>query len=69
MGEVLVRTKGFAAAARFLDNSEEIVRDHYSHIEAAERAEIVTDALSQTDQQVQAQGQEANKTNSRSEFE
>jgi len=52
MGEVLVREEGFAAAARFLDNSEEMVRKHYSHIEAAEQADVVADALSKTDEQV-----------------
>jgi len=39
VGEVLVRAYGHAEAARYLDNSEEIVREHYSHIEAGELAE------------------------------
>jgi len=37
VGEVLVRQFGYAAAARYLDNSEEQVREAYQHIEAAER--------------------------------
>ena len=44
-GEVLVRTSGHAAAARVLDNSEEVVREHYSHIEAGDLAEQMTDAF------------------------
>ena len=52
MGEVMVRKYGYAAAARFLDNSEKMVRDHYSHIEAGEKADLATKALEETDQQV-----------------
>jgi hypothetical protein len=52
MGEVLVREFGYAAAARYLDNSEEQVRQAYQHIEAAERADMATEALSNTDQRV-----------------
>jgi hypothetical protein len=50
-GEVLVRTSGHAAAARALDNSEEVVREHYSHIEAGELAEEMTSAFKEADQQ------------------
>ena len=50
-GEVLVRTFGHAAAARALDNSEEVVREHYSHIEAGEFADQMTDAFEEADQQ------------------
>ena len=50
-GEVLVRTSGHAAAARALDNSEEVVREHYSHIEAGELADQMTNAFEQADQQ------------------
>ena len=50
-GEVLVRTSGHAAAARALDNSEEVVREHYSHIEAGELAEQMTDAFEEADSQ------------------
>ena len=49
-GEVLVRTSGHAAAARALDNSEEVVREHYSHIEAGELADQMTDAFEEADQ-------------------
>ncbi|WP_121823100.1 tyrosine-type recombinase/integrase [Halostella salina] len=48
-GEVLVRTFGHAAAARALDNSEEIVREHYSHIEAGDMADRMTDAFEEID--------------------
>ncbi|WP_135822086.1 tyrosine-type recombinase/integrase [Halostella litorea] len=48
-GEVLVRTFGHAAAARALDNSEEIVREHYSHIEAGDMADRMTDAFEEVD--------------------
>jgi integrase len=50
-GEVLVRTSGHAAAARALDNSEEVVREHYSHIEARELADQMTDAFEEANQQ------------------
>ena len=50
-GEVLVRTSGHAAAARALDNSEEVVREHYSHIEAGDLAEQMTDAFEEADSQ------------------
>jgi len=49
-GEVLVRTSGHAAAARVLDNSEEVVREHYSHIEAGELADQMTSAFKEADQ-------------------
>ena len=49
-GEVLVRTSGHAAAARVLDNSEEVVRAHYSHIEAGELADQMTSAFEEADQ-------------------
>jgi hypothetical protein len=48
-GEVLVRTSGHAAAARVLDNSEEVVREHYSHIEAGELADQMTSAFEEAD--------------------
>ena len=50
-GEVLVRTSGHAGAARALDNSEEVVREHYSHIEAGELADQMTSAFQEADQQ------------------
>lgn len=36
MSEVLVPAFGYTVAVRYLDNSEEMVRDRYSHIEAGE---------------------------------
>lgn len=53
MGEVLVRRFGYATAARYLDNSEQMVRKRYSHIEAGEQADMATEALAETDQRVQ----------------
>lgn len=52
MGEVLVGAFGYTAAARYLDNSEEMVRERYSHISAAERADMATEALAATDRRV-----------------
>jgi integrase len=49
MGEVLVRAFGYTAAARYLDNSEEMVRERYSHIEAGELGDIATEALTEID--------------------
>lgn len=49
MGEVLVRTFGYTVAARYLDNSEEMVRERYSHIEAGELGDVATEALDQFD--------------------
>ena len=43
MGEVLVRTSGYTVAARYLDNSEEMVRERYSHIEAGELGDVFRD--------------------------
>lgn len=45
IGEVMVREKGFAAAARLLDDTERMVRERYSHIEAGELAAEVTEAI------------------------
>jgi hypothetical protein len=49
MGEVLVRAFGYTAAARYLDNSEEMVRERYSHIEAGELGDVATEALADVD--------------------
>jgi integrase len=49
MGEVLVRAFGYTVAARYLDNSEEMVRERYSHIEAGELGDIAADALNEVD--------------------
>jgi hypothetical protein len=50
MGEVLVRAFGYTVAARYLDNSEEMVRERYSHIEAGELGDVATEALEDVDQ-------------------
>ena len=47
MGEVLVRAVGYTVAARYLDNSEEMVRDRYSHIEAGALGDVATEALAE----------------------
>jgi integrase len=49
MGEVLVRAFGYTVAARYLDNSEEMVRERYSHIEAGELGDAATEALGDVD--------------------
>lgn len=49
LGEVMVRQRGFAAAARMLDDSERMVRERYSHIEAGELAKEATDAIESED--------------------
>ncbi|WP_424016275.1 tyrosine-type recombinase/integrase (plasmid) [Halorientalis pallida] len=49
MGEVLVRAFGYTVAARYLDNSEEMVRERYSHIEAGELGNVATEALQEVD--------------------
>ena len=49
-GEVMVRQRGFTAAARLLDNSEEVVRSSYSHIEAKEMARDAGEAFAEHDQ-------------------
>lgn len=51
MGEVLVRAFGYTVAARYLDNSEEMVRERYSHIEAGELGDVATEALDTIDHQ------------------
>jgi integrase len=48
-GEVMVRTHGYAAAARLLDNTEEMVRERYSHIEAGELADAASKAFEAVD--------------------
>jgi integrase len=45
LGEVLVQAKGYTVAARYLDNSEEMVRKRYSHIEPGEMGDIITEAI------------------------
>ncbi|WP_340100495.1 site-specific integrase [Salinibaculum salinum] len=45
IGEILVRQFDFKTAARYLDNSVEVVREHYSHIEAKKLADLISPAL------------------------
>ena len=49
MGEVLVRALGYTVAARYLDNSEEMVRERYPQIEAGELGDVATEALDEVD--------------------
>jgi len=49
MGEILVRSFGYTVAARYLDNSEMMIRKRYSHIEADELGELATEAINETD--------------------
>jgi len=51
MGEVLVRAFGYTVAARYLDNSEDMARERYSHIEAGELGDVATEALDEIDPQ------------------
>jgi site-specific recombinase XerC len=48
-GEAMVRAEGYAAAARLLDDTERMVRERYSHIEAGELAAQATDAFDRVD--------------------
>ncbi len=49
MGEVLVRAFGYTVAARYLDNSEEMVCERYSHIEAGELGDVAMKAIEEVD--------------------
>jgi hypothetical protein len=49
MGEALVRAFGYTVAAGYLDTSEEMVRERYSHIEAGELGDAATEALEEID--------------------
>ena len=49
MGEVLVRAFGYTVAARYLDNSEGMVRKRYSHIEAGELGDAAAEAIEDID--------------------
>jgi integrase len=49
MGEILVRSFGYTVAARYLDNSEKMIRKRYSHIEADELGELATEAINKID--------------------
>ncbi len=51
-GEVMVRQRGFIAVARLLDNSEAVVQQSYSHIEAKEMTQDAGDAFAEHDSRV-----------------
>ena len=51
-GEAMVRRHGVTAAARLLDNSERIVREAYSHIEAGEIAKLADEAFEESDGEI-----------------
>jgi GMP synthase PP-ATPase subunit len=53
MGKVPVRAFGYTVAARYLDNSEEMVRERYSHIEAGELGDVASEALEEVDDKSQ----------------
>lgn len=45
MGEVLVRVFRYSVAARYLENSGEMVLECYSYIEAGELGEVAVETL------------------------
>jgi hypothetical protein len=47
MGRFLVRAFGYTVVARFLDNSEEMVREGYSYVEADEIGDVAIEVLSE----------------------
>jgi len=49
MGEILVRSFGYTVAARYLDNSEDMVRERYSHIEAGKLGDKATEGIADVD--------------------
>lgn len=49
MGGVFIQAFGYTVAACCLDDSEEMVRERYSHIEAGKLCDIATEALSEVD--------------------
>jgi integrase len=49
MGEILVRSFGYTVAARYLDNSEDMVRQRYSHIEAGKLGDKATEGIADVD--------------------
>lgn len=51
-GEVLVAAFGYTVTARHLDNSEEMVRERYSHVEAGELGDVATEPLDEVDRTV-----------------
>ncbi|MFC6770099.1 tyrosine-type recombinase/integrase [Halorubrum pallidum] len=49
ISETIIRNRSFADAARFIDSTERVVREAYSHIEAGEQASMVDDVIDETD--------------------
>jgi hypothetical protein len=49
MGEVLVRAFGYTVAARYLDNSEEMIRERYLHINAGKLGNFASEVLGDVD--------------------
>ncbi|PSQ63774.1 MAG: recombinase, partial [Halobacteriales archaeon SW_8_66_22] len=49
MGEVLVRASGYTVAVRYLDNSEEIVRERYPRINTGKLGDVASEALGNID--------------------
>jgi len=49
MGEVLVRAFGYTVTARYLDNSEEMVRERYSHINTGKLGNLASETLGDVD--------------------
>ncbi|MCD2200922.1 site-specific integrase [Halobacterium sp. KA-4] len=49
MGEILVRSFGYTVAARYLDNSEDMVRERYSHIEAGKLGDKAAEGIADVD--------------------
>ena len=43
---------GYTVAVRYLNNSEEMVREGYSHTEAGELGDVVTEAPNEVDSDV-----------------
>lgn len=54
VGQAIIQEFGYAAA-RYLDNSEEQIREAHQHIEAADRADQATEALAASDQRVRSE--------------
>lgn len=53
MGEVLVQAFDCTVAARYLDSSEEMVRERYYHTEIGELGDVATEALDDIDPEFQ----------------
>lgn len=51
MGVVLVRAFEYTVAARYLDNSDEMIHERYSHVEAGEIGDVATEGLETVDSQ------------------